>query len=152
MDTVQKTLDERILVYPENEAELCTVCEPCIPGDGTGRMFEDLMDVVQKVASRALGLSLNQIGFLKRGFAMRYGSGFMPVMNPEIVRASANMRRSLEGCLSRPGIPPVEVRRHKNIKVRFTDPFTEEIRELKLTGRDSVVFQHELDHANGVLI
>ena len=54
-----------------------------------------------------------------------------------------------EGCISYPGLF-LKVKRSKSIKVRFTDMYglTKEQRFDGLTAR---IFQHELDHLNGVL-
>jgi peptide deformylase len=62
-----------------------------------------------------------------------------------------------EACLSIPGVPAL-VRRSTRIDVRYVDPLggedgrTPEVVEARLEGLPAVVFQHELDHLDGVLI
>ena len=71
------------------------------------------------------------------------------VVNPEITRKSAETELGIEGCLSIPGING-EVERHLAITVkgqnRHGQPLT-----LKLKDWTARIFQHEIDHLNGVL-
>jgi peptide deformylase len=71
------------------------------------------------------------------------------VVNPEITRKSAETELGVEGCLSVPGING-EVERHTAITVkglnRHGQPLT-----LKLKDWTARIFQHEIDHLNGVL-
>ncbi len=71
------------------------------------------------------------------------------VVNPEITRASAEMEEGPEGCLSIPGLMG-DVDRHYAITVkgknRYGQPLT-----LKLKGWTARIFQHEIDHLNGIL-
>jgi len=116
-----------------------------------------------------VGLAANQVGQLQRIFIMlmparnasqRVAGGpeqnYQVVINPQILKASKQMvvsqpedDRLLEGCLSIPGYYGL-VNRPLKIKVKYQD----------LTGRwhnrgfglpQSIYFQHELDHINGVL-
>lgn len=71
------------------------------------------------------------------------------VVNPEITRKSAETELGVEGCLSIPGLHG-EVERHLAVTVkgqnRRGQPLT-----LKLKGWTARIFQHEIDHLNGVL-
>jgi peptide deformylase len=71
------------------------------------------------------------------------------VVNPEITRKSSEMEVGTEGCLSIPGFQG-EVERHLAITVkgqnRYGQPLT-----LKLKDWTARIFQHEIDHLNGVL-
>lgn len=77
-------------------------------------------------------------------------SDHLVIINPKIFSASREMEESKEGCLSIPGVE-VKVLRHKKIKVRFLDKSGQE-QKLKATGLLSQVFQHEIDHLDGILI
>lgn len=71
------------------------------------------------------------------------------IVNPEITWKSRQKVDGIEGCLSIPGYVG-EVSRHRAIRVRALDrhgkPFT-----LRLKDWDARIFQHEIDHLDGVL-
>jgi peptide deformylase len=71
------------------------------------------------------------------------------IANPEIVWMSREMVDGIEGCLSIPGYVG-EVARHQRIRVRAQDRFGNKMR-LQLGGWTARIFQHEIDHLNGVL-
>lgn len=122
-----------------------------------------------------LGLSANQIGYDMRIFAMRTAGGpFFAVINPKIIARIGGVKRLNERCMSRVDadgnmLPGISVRRAKHIKVEawtlqwsgynvdgekphfVPGPcYRKETFELK--GIDARVFQHEIDHLNGVVI
>jgi peptide deformylase len=55
----------------------------------------------------------------------------------------------IEGCLSIPGYLG-EVERHEEIRMRALDRHGKALK-LKLNGWTARIFQHEIDHLNGVL-
>lgn len=70
-------------------------------------------------------------------------------INPKIVWRSNLMRKGAEGCLSIPD-ERGDVYRNYTIQISFYDAqgkFTEEVIE----GFTAVIFQHEIDHLNGIL-
>ena len=71
------------------------------------------------------------------------------VINPEIIKASPEMEEGEEGCLSIPNWQGL-VDRHVWVVVKGLD---REGREFRIRARDYVarIFQHEIDHVNGVL-
>ncbi len=71
------------------------------------------------------------------------------VVNPEIVRVSREMVDGIEACLSIPGYYG-SVERHIAVTVRGQD---REGKPLRIKARDWLarVFQHEIDHLDGVL-
>jgi peptide deformylase len=71
------------------------------------------------------------------------------IANPEIVWASRQVVDGIEGCLSIPGYVG-EVDRHESIRVRALDRHGKPIK-LKVNGWTARIFQHEIDHLNGVL-
>jgi peptide deformylase len=71
------------------------------------------------------------------------------IVNPEIVWESRQMVDAIEACLSIPGYLG-EVSRHESIRVRAQDRHGKKFR-LRLSGWDARIFQHEIDHLNGVL-
>ncbi|GLE04164.1 hypothetical protein PINS_up013075 [Pythium insidiosum] len=77
------------------------------------------------------------------------GLTYQAVINPQIVRRSSATYKDFEGCLSIPGYVGV-VRRAREIQVQFEDA---DGRSHEQTLRDfpARIFQHELDHLDGVL-
>lgn len=71
------------------------------------------------------------------------------ITNPEIVWTSRKMVKGIEGCLSIPGYVG-EVERYESIRVRAQDRFGKKVK-LRLNGWTARIFQHEIDHLNGVL-
>lgn len=71
------------------------------------------------------------------------------ITNPEIVWTSRKMVKGIEGCLSIPGYLG-EVERYESIRVRALDRHGKKIK-LRLNGWTARIFQHEIDHLNGVL-
>lgn len=71
------------------------------------------------------------------------------IANPEIVWQSRDTVKGIEGCLSIPGYVG-EVSRATEVRVRALDRHGKKIR-LKLQDWDARIFQHEIDHLDGVL-
>ena len=71
------------------------------------------------------------------------------LINPEIVEASDELGWGVEGCLSIPGWAG-EVERHEAITVEGLDREGREVR-ICAEGLLARVFQHEVDHCQGVL-
>lgn len=75
--------------------------------------------------------------------------GPLTFINPEIISDDGGLISMDEGCLSIPGVREA-VKRPDEIKVRFLNRDLNE-QERVFTGWMSRVFQHELDHINGIL-
>lgn len=69
--------------------------------------------------------------------------------NPKIIKASREMVKGVEGCLSLPGLLG-DVERHKSVVVTGQDRHGKDIR-IKADDWFARVFQHEIDHLDGVL-
>jgi len=100
-----------------------------------------------------IGLSANQVGLRMRFFtigmnAFEDGRGDSVFINPEILESSDELWDYEEGCLSVPGIREM-VTRPRTIKVQYLDDRGREHVEV-LTDLAARVFQHELDHLNGI--
>lgn len=94
-----------------------------------------------------VGLSANQIGLPYRVFAIA-SDPCLVCFNPIIVDESSEKVLLDEACLSFPGIS-MKIKRPQIIKVRFRQPNGEVITE-KYGGMTARVFQHEIDHLNGL--
>lgn len=97
--------------------------------------------------NNGVGLSANQLGIRARAFVM-YTDPPMVCFNPVITNYSDEQVLLDEGCLSYPGTS-VKVKRAKHIRVRFQDPYGNVITK-KFTGMAARIFQHELDHLDGI--
>ncbi len=97
-----------------------------------------------------IGLAAPQIGISKQIIIVDYGEGPLILFNPEIIEMSKEQDEIEEGCLSLPDIT-VPVLRPIKIKVRFTDE-NNKISEINVENLAAKVFQHEIDHLNGILI
>ncbi|MEZ4644100.1 MAG: peptide deformylase [Chloroflexota bacterium] len=71
------------------------------------------------------------------------------LVNPEIIWSSRELTDGIEGCLSIPGYLG-EVERHESIRVRAQDRYGRKVR-YRVHDWDARIFQHEIDHLNGVL-
>jgi peptide deformylase len=106
--------------------------------------------------TKALGLSAPQIGILKRVFVAWGGTGESGVegwniyVNPELEEVLGDERIFFkEGCLSFPGST---VRTHRSSEISISCLEEGGVHHsYVLYGQDAVVFQHELDHLDGVL-
>ena len=104
--------------------------------------------------SNGIGLSANQIGINGRFFTMVHNQANYQaereqiMINPELIEDIGPEVEMWEGCLSFPGVN-IQVKRSHKIRVRWTNELNQ-VKEETLAGYDSVCFQHELDHLNGI--
>ena len=71
------------------------------------------------------------------------------MINPVIVKASEEKVVGVEGCLSIPGIQG-DVERSEAIQVKGLNRFGKP-QKIKVNGWMARIFQHEIDHLNGIL-
>jgi len=71
------------------------------------------------------------------------------IINPEIVKTSEEKVMGVEGCLSIPGLVG-EVERHEALQVKALNRHGKPVKH-KVDGWMARIFQHEIDHLNGVL-
>ncbi len=111
------------------------------------RLIDDMIETMH--AAPGVGLAAPQVGVSKRLFVYDIGDGPVAIINPEIVESSGVFRYE-EGCLSVPGYY-WEIERPDRVLLRGVSRAGEEleIEGSELLGR---VFQHELDHLDGVLL
>lgn len=101
------------------------------------------------VDPQGVGLASTQVGLEGRFFIAKHGEKFISVINPKILSYSKRTKIYFEGCLSTPTIWG-DVKRHTEIKVSYQD-ISGKIIIKKLTGVLAWIFQHEVDHLNGIL-
>ncbi len=96
-----------------------------------------------------VGLAATQIGLEESFFVAKNDKKFVSVINPKIVSTGKRTKKYFEGCLSVPNMWG-EVRRAISIKVSYQDT-SGKIVTIPLKGILAWIFQHEIDHLNGIL-
>lgn len=100
------------------------------------------------IVNNGIGLAAPQVGLPHRAFVMM-GKPIFCCFNPIVVDTSSEQIYLEEGCLTFPGLI-VKVKRPKMIRARYTEPNGQTVTK-KFIGMTARVFQHELDHLNGIL-
>ena len=111
------------------------------------KMVEDMVPAMYQ--AEGIGLAAPQVGIQKRLFVYDIGEGPETLVNPEIVDSDGEWSFH-EGCLSVPGLS-FEIIRPKEVHLvgRDLDGNEVSIEADELLAR---LFQHELDHLDGVLL
>ena len=119
-----------------------------------GDLHQLIQDMVETMyAAPGVGLAANQVGSLHRVFVANPSEDHDPakllvIINPELVESQGDLV-SEEGCLSIPEFRD-EVWRARRVLVRGLDLHGEPI-EVEAENTLARIFQHEIDHLNGVL-
>jgi peptide deformylase len=141
-----------VLLYPH--PALKSVCAPVAAVDEAARaVAAELVATLE--ASPGVGVAAPQIGELSRIIVVdagrnpgHSGQGRFVLFNPEIVARSGE-QLFREGCLSLPEYT-ANIRRAHSIRVRALNLAGKRV-EFDAEGFEAVVFQHEIDHLDGVL-
>jgi peptide deformylase len=90
-----------------------------------------------------------RIVIIRNNFDNRHDKTFTTFINPEITKYEGKIEEDFEGCLSVPELYG-KVPRHTKVRVRAQD---EEGRYFRITAEGFLarVFQHEIDHTNGMV-
>lgn len=96
-----------------------------------------------------VGIAAPQVGLAKRIIVVKTKTGPEVLVNPKIFSASLRLVESEEGCLSVPDVFGI-VKRHKSVKIRALNRQGEKV-QLKASGFEAIIFQHEIDHLDGIL-
>lgn len=98
-------------------------------------------------SEKGIGLAAPQVGVSKRLFIMGNVDRLVTCVNPEIISGTGEVQ-DIEGCLSFPNLW-LHIKRMEKIDVRYHDSHGNLV-ETSYDGLMARVFQHELDHLNGV--
>jgi peptide deformylase len=112
------------------------------------RLAEDMKRIMHE--HEGVGLAANQIGRLKRIFVAACEDEEYTIVNPVIEEKSESTEKDMEGCLSIPETQ-VEVERSQAVTVSGKDPSGAPVR-IRAEGLLARIFQHEIDHLDGILI
>jgi peptide deformylase len=117
-------------------------------------LVDDMVDTMR--AAPGVGLAAPQVGAPFQLIVVEYGEKqedeqpkLFVLANPEIIRAASETEVGTEGCLSIPGFVG-DVERPLGITIKGLNRRGKPMR-LKANGWLARIFQHEVDHLNGVL-
>jgi peptide deformylase len=122
-------------------------------------LIDDMIETMRDAPG--VGLAAPQIGLSERIIVIEYfereedeekedaPKKVWSVLNPEIVKSSEETLLGVEGCLSIPGLVG-EVERHTAVHVKGLNRHGKPLK-IKAEGWLARIFQHEIDHLNGVL-
>ncbi len=100
-------------------------------------------------AKDGVGLASPQVGINKRVIVVTQKNKGVVYINPEITKHSDATATDEEGCLSVPNVWGL-VERSKKVSLRALDRHGRRV-EINAKGLEAVIFQHEIDHINGIL-
>jgi peptide deformylase len=129
---------------------------PVTKFDGNLQTLIDDMIETMRVAP-GVGLAAPQVGASDRVIVVEYGDDededvpkkLYALVNPEIKSFSQEAEVGVEGCLSLPGLQG-EVERSLAVTVKGLNRHGQPMR-IKAKGWLARIFQHEIDHLNGVV-
>ncbi|MBU3821219.1 peptide deformylase [Flavobacteriaceae bacterium XHP0103] len=114
------------------------------------RLYKTVTDSV----SLGVGIAAPQVGILKNIiWVQRFDKEDFPFevyLNPKIIEYSEEKQVQREGCLSIPNRTETLNSRSNSIKIEY-DTMQAEHKTETVEGFTAVIFQHEIDHLNGIL-
>lgn len=145
------------IAEPEDSLQLREVCLPVsermLQSEDYATLRRRMLATVQDPENEGVGIAAPQVGVLRRMVAVqrfdKEGEPFEFFLNPEIVEYEGPTQLGSEGCLSVPEISD-DVERWQRIRLRYRDEAFAECEEV-IEGFTAVIFQHEIDHLDGVL-
>lgn len=151
LDSTRRTMDREIVIFPH--PTLRKVCDPVLTfDDGLRQLVDEMFSLM--LEAPGIGLAAPQVDVPWRVFIADLSVGEEPearkvLVNPEIVATRGAQVAMDEGCLSFPKMT-AEVVRPEGVTVRY-QTVEGESREEGADGLLARVYQHEIDHLDGVL-
>lgn len=162
--------NKQVITIDENEKLLRRVAEEIpqkdIPSEKTKNLIKHMAEILA-MPTIGVGLAAPQIGVskkifitLKKEFLSERNSNEQKkdipaiekidiFINPQIIKKSKNKVVLQEGCLSVPDLYG-NIKRHEKVTIRAYNERGEKI-ERGASGLLAEIFQHEIDHLNGML-
>ena len=143
----------------ENDSVLLRkISSPLTKADVESCYFEILTNsmllTVNNPENEGVGIAAPQVGISRQLIAVqrldKENEPFEFYVNPKIVSTSGEKEFGGEGCLSVPGMRG-DVERYRNITIEYNDIVSFEVKSEVIEGFTAVIFQHEIDHLNGVI-
>ncbi len=139
-----------VLISPN--AELRIISTEMTPADFSDPKIKELaLDMIETMRlENGIGIAAPQVGVHKRIIIVNIGEDDpRAFLNPKILSKSFLKTESEEGCLSVPGVFGI-VKRHRSVTVTAQD-LTGKTMTFRAEGLMAIVFQHEIDHLDGIL-
>ena len=143
---------------PKDSLFLREIAKPLTKADIESEYFNNLTHsmllTVTNPDNEGVGIAAPQVGISKQLIAVqrldKENEPFEFYINPKIVSTLGEKQFGGEGCLSVPGYRG-DVERYRNITIEYNHISTFEIVSETIEGFTAVVFQHEIDHLNGII-
>jgi len=137
---------DEIRIYPDP-----ILRKKALPLKNINGIVKDIADRMAEsmYSNKGIGLAAPQIGILSQIVVVDLGEGLRTLINPKIIEGEGESVME-EGCLSLP-IIEVPVKRMEKVFIRGWNLEGKEV-SLELFGLPGRVYQHEIDHLNGILI
>ncbi len=117
-------------------------------------LLDKMLYTVQHPSQDGVGIAAPQVGLNKRIVCVQRfdkpGEPFECYLNAHLDSLGGEIAVGPEGCLSVPGKRGL-VPRHTRVLLRYVAPGTREERTEAVEGFTAVIFQHEIDHLDGIL-
>jgi len=117
-------------------------------------LLDKMLYTVQHPSQDGVGIAAPQVGLNKRIVCVQRfdkpGEPFECYLNAHLDSLGGEIAVGPEGCLSVPGKRGL-VPRHTRVQIRYVAPGTREERTEAVEGFTAVIFQHEIDHLDGIL-
>ena len=124
------------------------VAKPVDDVDGAlVKLVDDMVETMYEAVGA--GLAAPQVGVQRRLFVYELDDGPQAIVNPEIVESSGELYHD-EACLSIPGLR-VGIHRPETVLLKGYDLDGNEL-TIEADGFMGRMFQHEVDHLDGVLM
>lgn len=134
------------------------IAKPLTKADIESEYFSNLTNsmllTVTNPENEGVGIAAPQVRISKQLIAVqrldKENEPFEFYINPKIVNTLGEKQLGGEGCLSVPGYRG-NVERYRNITIEYNHISTFEVVSETIEGFTAVIFQHEIDHLNGIL-
>lgn len=138
----------KIIIHPNESLRKKSIKIKKITDPQIKKLAKELKEIMKK--EDGLGLAAPQIGYNLRMIAINTKNGDQIFINPKIYWKTFFKNEILEeGCLSVPDVFGL-VKRSKKVWLKYQNLSGKKIK-IKAEGLLARVFQHEIDHLNGVL-
>ncbi|MDQ3792025.1 MAG: peptide deformylase [Actinomycetota bacterium] len=116
--------------------------------DALAHLAQEMLTTMRE--HEGVGLAANQVGRLRRILVAATEDEEYVIVNPQLEEVAETTEKAVEGCLSIPHIQ-VEVERPTAVTLSGQDATGAPLR-IEASGLIARIFQHEIDHLDGVLI
>jgi len=124
-----------------------TLDQAAITSVDTNRLIEDMIETM--IDANGIGIAAPQVNVGLQIAIINAKDRPFAIINPVVTKHSLRKTKMEEGCLSIPGVFGI-VERPMSVTIEYSDTTGQRIRE-HATGMLARVFQHEIDHLNGIL-